>query len=217
MQYNRLTIEKFIKKAEEIHGDKFDYSLVKINGVYNKVKIICPIHGIFEQSPNAHFRGYDCVYCGRLKANKTHTLNNEKFIKKAKEIHGDKYDYSLVKYISAKIKVKIICSIHGIFEQTPTIHTHKTNKSGCSFCSGTKKLTTEEFIEKAINLHGDRYYYSLVEYKKNNKRVKIICKTHGTFTQTPQKHLMNRGCPICKYSKGEIKILNYLKKYEIFF
>ena len=188
MQYNRLTIEKFIKKSKIIHNDKYDYSLVEINGVYNKVKIICPIHGVFEQSPNAHFRGYECVDCGRLKANKKHTLNNEKFIKKAKEIHGDKYDYSLVEYKSAKTKVKIICSIHGIFEQTPTIHTHKTNKSGCLICSGTKKLTTEEFIVKAKEIHGNKYDYSLVEYEKNNKRVKIICKKHGIFNQTPIKH-----------------------------
>ena len=218
MPNNRLTTEEFIKRSKKIHNDKFDYSLVETNGIYNKVKIICPIHGIFEQILKSHLKGYDCYDCGRLKANKTHTLNNEKFIKKAKEIHGDKYDYSLVEYKSAKTKVKIICSIHGVFEQTPTIHTHKTNKSGCLICGGTKKLTTDEFIENAKEIHGDKYDYSLVEYKKNNIRVKIICKNHGIFTQTPQKHiLMNRGCPTCKSSKGELQIFKYLKNYEINF
>ena len=219
MQYNRLTTEKFIKKSKIIHGDKYNYSLVEINGVYNKVKIICPIHGIFEQSPNSHFRGYECEKCGRLKANKTHTLNNEKFIKKAKEIHGDKYDYSLVEYKTSKINVKIICPIHGIFEQLPSNHINKSNPAGCSFCFGTKKLTTEEFIENAVNLHGDRYDYSLVKYEKNNKKVKIICKKHGiTFDKSPTNHIFwSSGCPICKSSTGEMKIFNFLKNKEIYF
>ena len=217
MRY-KLSTEEFIKRSKKIHNDKFDYSLVETDGIYNKVKIICPIHGIFEQILKSHLKGYDCYDCGRLKANKTHTLNNEKFIKKSKEIHGDKYDYSLVEYKSAKTKVKIICSIHGIFEQTPTNHTHKTNPAGCSVCFGTKKLTTDEFIENAKEIHGNKYDYSLVEYKKNNIRVKIICKNHGIFNQTPQKHLlMKRGCPICKSSKGELQIFKYLKNHKILF
>jgi len=219
MPNNRLTTEEFIKRSKKIHNDKFDYSLVETDGIYNKVKIICPIHGIFEQVLKSHLKGYDCYDCGRLKANKTHTLNNEKFIKKAKEIHGDRYDYSLVEYISAKIKVKIICPIHGIFEQTPTIHTHKTNKSGCLICGGTKKITTDEFIEKAKEIHGDKYDYSLVEYEKNNKKVKIICKKHGIiFHKSPTNHIFwSSGCPICKSSTGEIKIFNYLSKHKILF
>jgi len=216
MQYNRLTIEKFIKKSKIIHGNKYDYSLVEIDGVYNKVKIICPIHGIFKQSPNAHLRGYECKECGHLKTAEKKTLNTEKFIIKATKIHGDKYDYSLVEYKTAKIKVKIICPIHGIFEQTPTIHTHKTNKSGCLICGGTKKLTTEEFIIKAKEIHGDKYDYSLVNYIRNNKKVKIICKKHGIFTQSPTNH-MNGGCPICSASKGELKVFKYLKDKEIYF
>jgi len=214
----KLTTEKFIKKSKIIHGDKYDYSLVETDGIFNKVKIICPIHGFFEQSPNAHLRGYNCQKCGHLKTSRKKTSNTEKFIKKAKEIHGDKYDYSLVEYKSAKTKVKIVCSIHGVFEQMPTIHTHKTNRSGCLICAGTKKRTTEEFIVKAKETHGDRYDYSLVKYIRNNTRVKIICKKHGIFTQTPYKHTsMCRGCPTCKSSKGELKIFNYLKKYNIYF
>lgn len=45
------------------------------------------------------------------------TFNIDNFIKKSKEIHGDKYDYSLVKYINAKWKVRIVCRIHGEFQQ----------------------------------------------------------------------------------------------------
>lgn len=193
----KLTTEEFIKRAKEIHGDKYDYSLVKLDGIYNKIKIICTKHGIFVQIPKSHLKGYKCYKCGQLKTNKNHTSNNEKFIKKAKEIHGNKYDYSLVEYKTAKTKIKIICQIHGIFEQLPSNHIHKTNTAGCLICGGRKKLTTDEFIIKAKEMHGDKYDYSFVEYIKSNSRVKIICKKHGTFTQTPQKHLMDRGCPIC--------------------
>ncbi len=215
MRY-KLSTEEFIKRSKKIHNDKFDYSLVETDGVYNKVKIICPIHGVFEQILKSHLKGYDCSDCGHLKTAEKKTLNNEKFIKKAKEIHGEKYDYSLVEYISAKTKVKIICPIHGVFEQMPTIHTHKTNKSGCLICSGTKKLTTEEFIIKAKEIHEDKYDYSLVEYEKNNKRVKIICKEHGVFEQCPTLHYSGYGCPICNSpSKGELKIFKYLKNHKI--
>ena len=91
-----------------------------------------------------------------------------------------------------------------------------SNHSGCSFCFGTKKSTTEEFIEKAKKVHYDKYDYSLVNYIKNNKKVKIICKKHGVFAQSPINH-MNGGCPICRASKCELKIFKYLKNKEIYF
>jgi very-short-patch-repair endonuclease len=213
----KLTTEEFIKRSKKIHGDKYDYSLVETNDIYNKVKIICPTHGVFEQATKSHLKGYECKICGQLKSNKNRTSNTEEFIKKAKEIHGDEYDYSLVDYKTAKTNVKIICLKHGVFEQTPTNHIHKTNKTGCSMCYGTKKRTTEEFIIKAKEIHGDKYDYSLIEYIKSDIRVKIICKEHGIFTQTPQKHLHKRGCPICNCSKGESQISNYLKDKKISF
>lgn len=90
-------------------------------------------------------------------------LTNIDFIYNAKNIHGDKYNYSLVKYINAKTKVKIICPIHGIFEQSPN--------NGCPKC---KNLITN-FIENAKLIHNDKYDYSLIEYKNSKLKVKIIC------------------------------------------
>lgn len=113
----KLTTFEFIKKAKKIYGDKYDYSLVEYNGIYNKIKIICPIHGIFEQIPKSHLK-YECQKCGHIKTRNSKFLTTEKFIIKAKKIHGDKYDYSLANYISAKTPVKIICPIHGILTDT---------------------------------------------------------------------------------------------------
>ena len=97
--------------------------------------------------------------------------NTEEFIKAAQEVHGNKYDYSLVNYKRMDIKVRIICPIHGEFEITPERHLH--SKTGCPLC-GLKQGTKESFIEKAKQIHGDKYDYSLVEYKAYLKKVQKI-------------------------------------------
>ena len=123
------------------------------------------------------------------------------FINKAKEIHGDKYDYSKVEYVKAMKKVIITCKEHGDFEQTPNGHLSKG--SGCRKCSteiNSDKLrkTTEQFIEESIQIHGDKYDYSKVEYKYAREKVIIICKEHGEFLQTPNSHLSKEsGCIKC--------------------
>ena len=137
-------------------------------------------------------------------------LTTEEFIKKAKLVHGSKYDYSLVEYVNNRTKVKIICKDHGAFEQKANNHIDSLH--GCPECGLLKnnKLTTKEFIEKAKLVHGDRYDYSLTNYRNAKTKVKIICKDHGFFEQRADCHLSNRGCPICNNSKGEIKVRKYL-------
>ena len=192
---NKLTVCSVLNKTifiinnfKKVHGDKYDYSLVEYINTNTKVKIICHKHGIFEQRVLGHLEGKGCSKCkGR------HRYTTEEFINKAKEIHGDKYDYSLVEYIKTKVKVKIICSEHGIFEQTP--HDH-INNSGCSKCSGRHRYTTEEFINKVKEIHGDKYDYSLVEYINNRTKVKIICSEHGIFEQIAESHY-KCGCSKC--------------------
>ena len=122
-------------------------------------------------------------------------LTTEEFIEKAKVMHGDKYDYSLVDYKNNKIRVKINCPIHDIFEQTPNIH---LSGCGCPKCGGNIKLTTKEFIEKAKTVHDDKYDYSSVKYNDRQTKVKIICPEHGPFEQRPHGHLQGSGCPKCK-------------------
>jgi len=120
----------------------------------------------------------------------------EQFIVDAKAVHGDKYDYSLVDYINSKIKVKIICKKHGIFEQVPNAHIDR--KSNCPVCAGGARKTTERFIIEAKAVHGDKYDYSLVEYVNNKTKVKVICKEHGIFTQLPADHIDKQtNCPYC--------------------
>ena len=125
-------------------------------------------------------------------------LTTEQFIEKAKAVHGDRYDYSSVNYVNFLTNVTIICPDHGPFPQTPG--NHLSNK-GCRDCGGTKPLTTETFIEKAIALHDDRYDYSQVEYVDIFTSVTIICPDHGPFPQVPHDHLAPSGCRACAGTK----------------
>ena len=169
----KMTNSEFIAKARKIHNEKYDYSKVEYINNRTKVCIICPIHGEFWQTPNAHLNGQDCPKCkGKIK------LTLEKFIEKAKKVHGDKYDYSKVEYINNHTKVCIICPIHGEFWQTPQ---HHLKGVGCPKCYGNFRKTTEQFIEEARKVHGDKYDYSKVEYVNATTKVRIICPKHGEF------------------------------------
>ena len=135
----------------------------------------------------------------------------EQFIKEAKLIHGDEYDYSLVEYINNSTKIKIKCNSCGnTFEQLP--RNHICLKQKCPFCHKSNKKTTEQFIEEARQIHGDKYDYSLVEYKGCKIKVKIICPKHGIFEQSFTEHVnREQRCPKCYNSKGEEKIRKLLQ------
>ena len=127
----------------------------------------------------------------------------EEFILDCVRIHGDKYDYSLVEYISRHKKIKIVCKEHGIFLQNPS--NHISQKQGCYKCSGVVKSNTNDFIRKSIEVHGILYDYSFVDYKNNKTKVKIICKQHGIFEQKPNNHLNGQKCLICSNKQNGIK------------
>ena len=148
---------------------------------------------------------------------KTSRLTNESFIEKARQVHGDKYDYSKVVYKNYETKVCIICPEHGEFFVTP--HNHlKGNK--CPYCSNKKIVgadKTGEFIEEAKKVHGNKYDYSKVEYIDSHTKVCIICPEHGEFWQTPNNHLNGKGCYECaKISlwdkRGRITTEEFIKK-----
>jgi Zn ribbon nucleic-acid-binding protein len=181
---NKITNEIFIERSIQKHGNIYDYSLVKYINIHTKVKIICPEHGVFEQSPSNHLSGSVCPSCSG-------------FINKSIQKHGSKYDYSLVEYTKNNEKVKIICKEHGIFEQIPSYH---LRGSECPSC--VNKIKTETFISKAIQKHGSKYDYSLVDFKKTKTKLKIICPEHGVFEQSPKRYLGGQACPHCSGGGG---------------
>lgn len=186
-------LETFIEIAREVHGVKYDYSKVNYKGTKTKVTIICPKHGEFEQTPYRHLKGQGCIKCGHEKIKEKNGLSQEEWIKRAREMHGNKYDYSKVDYINANEKVCIICPKHGEFWQNARNHIRGL---GCPKC-GERFLDKEFFIEKAKKVHGNRYDYSKVNYVNNRTKITIICPEHGEFEQTPNSHLCGKGCQIC--------------------
>jgi len=192
---DQKTLE-FIKRAKEVHGNRYKYDKSIYKNIDTKLIINCQIHGDFEQRPDVHInRGGQCIKCAAEKRGKEKLLeSSNKIIEFFKEKHGDKYDYSLVEYTGVQNNVKIKCKIHGIFEQTPS--THKRG-GGCPKCGGTYQPSTDEIIVQFKTIHGDKYDYSLVDYITGLDKVKIICKIHGEFEQSPIKHKDGNGCPKC--------------------
>ena len=131
-------------------------------------------------------------------------LTKGEFIKKARDKHGDKYDYTNVKYDNAHTKVCIICKEHGEFWQQPNSH---LNGNGCPKCGGTGRLTKETFIKKANEVHDGKYDYTKVHYVNSKTKVCIICNkpNHGEFWQVANEHLKGHGCPKCGVENGREK------------
>jgi very-short-patch-repair endonuclease len=199
----KLTKEEFLKRAKEIHGEKYDYSKTDLNNRDEKGRVIitCPIHGDFKQTPYHHLcRKQGCKSC------KFNNWNTKTIIEAFAKKYGDKYDYSKVEYKGYHTNVYIICPKHGEFKVTPA---NFLLGKQCPKCKVEKlreffSLTTDEFIQKAKEIHGDKYDYSKVEYVNNNTDICVICPIHGEVWQTPANHLKNSGCRYCSCEKTHL-------------
>ena len=196
----RLTTEEFISKAREVHGDRYDYSKVEYKNAKTKVKIICPIHGVFEQSPDAHLHGQGCQDCG-YDSNK---LNQESFIEKAKEKHNDFYDYSKVDFKDKNDKVCIICPRHGEFWQTPYIH---LKKHGCTKC-GIIDFRRKTLYGVGVN-DVDEYSVKDRGYKIWASMLQRACSNAFKY-----KHESYMECSVCDEWKYYSNFLAWYKEKE---
>ena len=137
----KLTHEELIDRFTSVHGTTYDYSKVTYINAKTKIIIICLIHGEFSQNPFNHLNGGGCNKCFNERTSKRCKKTTAQFIKEAKEIHGDLYDYSLTNYSGAHNKLIIICPLHGIFEQFPGNH---LNGGKCQKCN--KKIKTSPHL-----------------------------------------------------------------------
>ena len=199
-------IDDYIKEVSVKHNYYYDYSLVSYVNAHTKIKIICPLHGVFEQEPLNHKR-CGCRKCGKL-------LNEKIILNRFLNIHGDKYDYSKFKYLGMYQKSTMICSIHGEFEQLTVNH---LIGKGCPKCASNVKKDSNYILEKIKNIHNDKYDYSLSNFKRTKDKIKIICPTHGLFEQILNNHMRGNGCPLCDESKGERCVERYLIDNNIIF
>lgn len=217
-KWARWNTESFISKCKEIHGDKFDYSECNYVNCKIKVKIKCNKCGNeWESLPHNHLGGSGCKICQYKKLPQNQPITHKEFIKKAIEVHGYKFEY-ITKYISDKSKMEIKCLECGyINKQRPGSHLHGygCQKCACKNLPQNQPFPPEEFEKLANDTHQYRYeYYG--DYKGHRRKVKILCKIHQEFFyQEAGAHLKGQGCPICRLSRGEIQIHNFLKKRNI--
>lgn len=128
-------------------------------------------------------------------------MKQEDIIKRYQELYGDKFDYSLFKYINGKTKGKIKCNTCGIiFKQRPDSHLAGNGCPNCAkkYIADIRRIPQEEIIERFIEIHGNRYDYSNTITNGIHNKIEIICKEHGSFWQTVNNHLKGHGCPTCK-------------------
>ena len=191
-------LNNFIIKANIKHKNKYVYSKVEYYNSITKVCIICPKHGEFWQTPQAHLRGYGCPKCGLETKKEKLSSNINEFLQKAILIHGNEYSYDKVNYINSSTKICITCKKHGDFWMTPSSH---LSGQKCPKCQG-RGLNTDEIINLCRSIHGDKYDYSQVDFNKMHEKVPIICPKHGIFMQTMSKHISKKqGCPKCAIEK----------------
>jgi len=212
--------ENFIKWAKEIHGTIFDYSDSVVGTSKSMVTIICPVHGSFIQRASAHINmKQGCRKCADINNSVNNKDCTDSFLIKAKEVHGDKYDYSKVVYNGYGGFIIIICPVHGGFRQRAGGH---TSGKGCKQCAlqfngNTLRGTTEGFIKKSKAIHGNKYDYSLVVYTTTHSTVKIVCPDHGVFDQIASNHMRGWCCPKCAtlQSKGESELVTWLRSLDV--
>lgn len=220
----------FVERSNKKHNNKYNYDLVPlIFRNHDKITIICPIHGEFQQNASSHLIGKGCKKCADEQNSKNRRSTLEKLIKKSHEIHDKEYDFSKSVYPKNKNdNIIIICPIHGEFITTP----HKfLNSLGCPKCgievkNSNRRMKLDELISRAIEIHGDKYDYKKTIYPKNiNDTCIVTCKEHGDFITTPFKLLNSVGCPLCskkiknsdKRDNREIFIEKAIKKHGHFF
>lgn len=202
----------FIDICKGVHNNKYDYDNIEQENIKTRdiINITCRKHGDFKQKAWTHKSGGGCKKCYNESISSKIGNGVELFIKKSRAVHGDKYDYSKVKYINNDTPVEIICNKHGVFSQKP--RTHIFRKSGCKKCN---RITKDEILDRSNKIHNNKYDYKNFVYDDTHtvdNFMKIECPIHGDFLQLIKSHLSGVGCPYCRESKGEKFIENILIK-----
>ena len=193
--HNKLTTADFIKRSKAVHGSKYGYEKSIYIASIKTVEIYCKkCQEYFWQIASVHMKGHHCKKCAKKRSSKKTRVSQEEIINRFKKVHGDRYDYSKTNYQTSAQKVIIICKKHGEFEQLPPAH---EKGHGCAHCAGCGRRTQKEAIQEFQSVHGDRYDYSLVDYKGVDYKVKIICKKHGVFEQLAYDHMKGYNCRQC--------------------
>lgn len=220
---NEVRLNHFLNKAMKIHEGYYDYSLITpeiFTKADAKYTVICPKHGPWSTNLFYHANGAKCKKC----VIESGTLRYSDWVKKVSKLHLNKYIYP-EKYhgeFSSNAIVGITCPKHGIWLQRASSH---SGGNGCKKCHiESRRMSKDEFVMKAREIHGGKYDYSNVVFTNNKEYIEIICPVHGKWRTKPNQHLsMKSGCPRCRESYGERKIstildklgIEYIREYKI--
>lgn len=217
----KLTREEFIDKYKQrFPNSTYDFSKFEYENSHEKATFICPKHGEFRTTPNYLLMGSGCPTCGGTKK-----MTKEEFIQQANLVHHNFFTYDKVEYKNVNGKIIITCPIHGDFEQKANAH---LSGYSCPMCrkekikheitlreqvnASTKKLSEEEFLKRAMEIHPE-YDYSKTKFQNVRTKVTITCREHGDFDLTPCHFLGGRGCPSCAGNK-KMDTEDFIKKYR---
>jgi hypothetical protein len=205
-----MVIGDFVEKSKNIHGNRYDYSLIRVLSNTKKVEVVCVDHGIFSISPYLHISGIGCSKCAgnrKLTTGEFIKLSRDKYSK-----YNFKYDKTI--YNGYTKYCTITCLKHGDFIVKPDLHLN--GNSHCNLCSDRKNWNFDYFKNESSKIHLNRYKYDEYSFKNSTTITRITCEKHGDFYQSPESHLRQGcGCPKCKISKGENKIFNILSELKI--
>jgi len=190
----------FIKKAVAVHDGTYDYTNVVYTHSQTKVCIVCSVHGEFQQTPNVHLSGKGCYQCGRDATGNKSKKSLDVFVKEAKKVHGDKYDYTNSVYSGSGGDIAIHCNAcNRDFEQRAYRH---ISGMGCQVCANRKvaanrKVSKEEFLRRCIEKHGTLFDYTNIDFVSMGTPITLYCKNHGDFVILPSTHMNGAGCKSC--------------------
>jgi hypothetical protein len=212
----------FLDRAKEIHGDKFDYSQITLDQVHggkSHVPISCrTCRYAWTPTVDGHINGkYGCPNCHGCRP-----WQYDEFLIVARDIHGDKFDYSNVTpdhIRGRRSRLPINCRTCQ-YNWNPTLNTHIHGKKGCPNCYGNSPWTLPKFLDSAKQIHGDLYDYSKVTdgHVKNAKsHVPIFClHCRNEWSPSILSHIdLSSGCPRCRKSKGELACERALQKLQL--
>lgn len=202
-----INFDDFKEKAKRVHNNKYNYDNVLYVNFSTKINITCFNHGLFSQTPRSHLSGHGCPTCSGTKK-----INHHEFINRISNEYKKIYDLNKCIYINAKTPVIIICNKHGGFSKFAQ-QIYKGD--GCPKCTLENLPAKRNFLAKAVLVHGQTLDFSKANYISAREKITVSCKKHGDFFITPNHILNGKGCPLCKASHGERKIMIFLKNQNI--
>lgn len=190
--------EDYLKNVNEVHAGAYSYEKARYTKSNEKLIVTCNKHGDFSITATGHLSGRGCNECAIEKSARERTTPFIEFLARAREVHGDKYQYLENSYKGCSGKVTVICEQHGEFYPTGTNHLKGTT---CRKCVDEDKVMTQQsFLKKAKEVHGDKYGYNKTKTKGSRSVVTITCYIHGDFRQKVVNHIAGKGCAKCGLS-----------------